>query len=895
MLLLGIFFSFLYWIGASAMNMFIFARGDILGEILSPGSLELGIRLFVVSLIMVMSFYFKFVISIKKKTDNELDKKYGFSNDVLDTLGVLVVACDLRGRIVRFNKAAEDLSGYSLRQASGQYIWKLLTSDSDSKALKNAFSNIQKHSFPAKHENSWLAKNKQQFLIKWVNTVFRDESQNIRYILSVGVDVTEYQHNKQALQSSNNKYKDLIDNMAVGISLVSRDRRMIYANKQMQKWFPENDIAGRSICHDIFSDYSDKSCHICPTCRTLEDGQVHESVMNVVIDSKSRVFKVVSFPVTDNNNKVAAAVETVEDFTKINKQEQEIRHNYLAQAVINSLLRFSLENITLEGFLKCSLSIILSTPGFSSESLGAIYLIGDDPDILDMKAQSNLPEAIKKGYQQIPFNKQLYSNAVTFNILSVTEASRSRQPVQEKTFAYYSAPVLYAGNILGVINIYFNEEHKRDKREEEFLTAIANTLAGVIHRKITEERLGKINECFVNLGINVQDNIRHLVDLCGAVVEAAVVIYGRINLDSGRFDIAAKRGSCCSDHDMLKLYENTCRKIIDKAKAGSSQESTESLIHQEIFDLNGKTYFCIAQKVECRGVCKGVLAVFCRSDCSLKGDDKKFLGIISSAISIEEERLRENQELSEAYDKLKKAQNGLVQSEKLAALGRFSSGMAHEVKNPLGIILGGIEYLDKKLESADEDVRMAIGKIKESTLRADIIIRNLLKFAMPSEIKTENVRPDQLVDETIALLKYRTALININMKTEFSKDDVIVSVDKNQIQQVLFNLIVNAVDAMPRGGQIKVKVYKALMNESFGDKPVCVIEVADTGLGISQDHLSKLFEPFFTTKRDKKGTGLGLSISKIIVENHKGLLSIESQEAKGTTVKIILPLADRGA
>ncbi|MFA7677449.1 MAG: ATP-binding protein [Candidatus Omnitrophota bacterium] len=877
------------------MNIFVFAKGGIMGEVFYPGSLELGVRLFVVSLIMIMSFYFEFVISLKKKTDNELDKKYGFDSSILDALGVLAVVYDSCGRIVRFNKTAENLSGYSFSQANGRYVWKMLASESDSKALKAVFDNIRKRPFPTQHENLWLAKDKRQFLIKWVNTVFRDESQNLRYILSVGIDVTEYQHNQQALQNSENKYKDLIDNIAVGVSLVSSDLRMIHINKQMQRWFPENDISGRSICHNIFSDYSDKSCHICPTCRTLEDGQVHESVMNVVIDSKSRVFKVTSFPVTDKNDKVTAVVETVEDFTKINKQEQEIRHNYLAQAVINSLLRFSLENITLEGFLKCSLSIILSTPGFSCESLGAIYLAGDDPDILDMKAQSNLPEIIKKAYRKIPFNKQLYSSAVGFNVLNPAEFSRSRQSAQEKTFTYYSAPILYAGNILGVINIYFNKEHKRDKREEEFLTAIANTLAGVIHRKVTEERLGKINECLVNLGINVQDNINRLVGLCGDIVGATAAIYGRINPGNDRFDIVARGGSCCSDHDMLKLYEEICRKIIDKAKTGSSQQPPESLIHQEIFDLNGKTYFCITQKVECRSVCKGVLAVFCRSDCSFKGDDREFLGIVSSAIGIEEERLIENQELSEAYDKLKKAQNGLVQSEKLAALGRFSSGMAHEVKNPLGIILGGIEYLDKKLESADADVRMAIGKIKESTLRADIIIRNLLKFAMPSEIKTDKVSPSQLVNETIALLKYRTSLINISIKTDFSKDDTVVLVDKNQIQQVLFNLIVNAVDAMPKGGQIKIKVYRALMNESFGDKPVCIIEVTDTGAGISQENLSKLFEPFFTTKRDKKGTGLGLSISKIIVENHKGILLIESQETKGTTVKIALPLADRGA
>lgn len=241
--------------------------------------------------------------------------------------------------------------------------------------------------------------------------------------------------------------------------------------------------------------------------------------------------------------------------------------------------------------------------------------------------------------------------------------------------------------------------------------------------------------------------------------------------------------------------------------------------------------------------------------------------------------------------KLKKTQQELIQSEKLAALGRFSSGIAHEIKNPLGIILGGSEYLEMKLPQTDTDVKTTIDKIKKSTLRANTIVEGLLKFARPSELKTETIKSDDLVNETLSLLKYRAPLKNIKIRTNFAKEDLSVNVDKDQMLQVFFNLLMNAIEAMPKGGEITIKTYKMALSESSLDNHLCVIEIVDEGEGISKDNLQKLFEPFFTTKRDKKGIGLGLFMTKMIVNNHKGDLVIDSKVGKGTTAKIILPLS----
>ncbi|MDD5347888.1 MAG: ATP-binding protein, partial [Candidatus Omnitrophica bacterium] len=170
------------------------------------------------------------------------------------------------------------------------------------------------------------------------------------------------------------------------------------------------------------------------------------------------------------------------------------------------------------------------------------------------------------------------------------------------------------------------------------------------------------------------------------------------------------------------------------------------------------------------------------------------------------------------------------------------------------------------------------------------IVLNLLKFSRPSELLIERVKPEELVTEALALFKYRAPGSSIRIETRFEDTGVSLSVDRNQVQQVLFNLFSNATDAMPGGGDLMIRTFKSPQHAALGGRPACVIEITDSGEGIASENLKKLFEPFFTTKRDKRGTGLGLSMSKTIVENHKGRLLIESEAGKGTRVSVVLPL-----
>jgi len=256
---------------------------------------------------------------------------------------------------------------------------------------------------------------------------------------------------------------------------------------------------------------------------------------------------------------------------------------------------------------------------------------------------------------------------------------------------------------------------------------------------------------------------------------------------------------------------------------------------------------------------------------------------------------RDEEALRNAYNELKEMQEKLIESEKFAALGRFSAGIAHETKNPLGIILGGIEFLGKNLKAPDEQMGTVLRKIKEATLRADHILMGLLKFAKPSQLAVERINMDQLIVDTLSLFKFKAPLKNITIRTQASNEALCVQADKNQMQQVLLNLLSNAVEAMPKGGDILIRSYKRSICEHLSGRPACVLDVIDKGEGISKEDLPKIFEPFFTTKWESRGTGLGLSISKKIVDKHHGHLVVNSKPGEGTEVKLILPLDVGGA
>jgi len=257
-------------------------------------------------------------------------------------------------------------------------------------------------------------------------------------------------------------------------------------------------------------------------------------------------------------------------------------------------------------------------------------------------------------------------------------------------------------------------------------------------------------------------------------------------------------------------------------------------------------------------------------------------------------RVQTEKKLKNTYNKLKETQGQLIQNEKMAALGRLASGLAHQIRNPLEIIIMGVEYLGNTLPNKVSNSEIAIEKIKQAVKRTDQIITDFLNFSRKSELKFEPVKVCDLLDDTITLIEHRINVNKIKIERNYYQESMEVNADKNMLQQVFMNLLNNGIDAMSEKGEIRISVKpeKAMHMEDkigyrendyfkIGDEMI-VIEVEDTGKGIPEDALPKVFEPFFTSKATGKGTGLGLSLAHLIMDRHQGTIKVQSEVNKGT-------------
>ena len=242
----------------------------------------------------------------------------------------------------------------------------------------------------------------------------------------------------------------------------------------------------------------------------------------------------------------------------------------------------------------------------------------------------------------------------------------------------------------------------------------------------------------------------------------------------------------------------------------------------------------------------------------------------------------------------------LRHADRLNSVGRMAAGIAHEIGTPLNVVSGRAELIASG-QLTDEDTRSSAKTIQTETRRISNIVRNLLDFARQSSprVSPQNLNP--LIEETVRLMQPLAEKQQTNLKTKLPKNGIVASVDKAQMQQVLTNLILNAVQASPPGREVSVVLEakpddseQAESNKSRSDE--VVISVIDQGPGISEEELQQIFEPFYTTKDVGEGTGLGLAISHGIVQEHGGRISVDSKPGGGSQFSVILPaLPEEGA
>lgn len=221
----------------------------------------------------------------------------------------------------------------------------------------------------------------------------------------------------------------------------------------------------------------------------------------------------------------------------------------------------------------------------------------------------------------------------------------------------------------------------------------------------------------------------------------------------------------------------------------------------------------------------------------------------------------------------------MERADRLASVGELASGIAHEIKNPLAGIAGAVQILSKEFKG-DKQKQKIVNEILQQISRLDKSVKDLLNYASPSMPSFELGDINSIIDKSLFFVTQQPKAREIEIIKNLDRTLPKIRVDYKQIQQVLLNLILNAMNALEGKGKVRISTY-------LSGKGQIVVEVVDNGKGIAEEEMSKLFIPFFTTREE--GTGLGLSISKRIIEQHNGKIEISSRVDEGTTVKIFLP------
>ncbi len=242
--------------------------------------------------------------------------------------------------------------------------------------------------------------------------------------------------------------------------------------------------------------------------------------------------------------------------------------------------------------------------------------------------------------------------------------------------------------------------------------------------------------------------------------------------------------------------------------------------------------------------------------------------------------LKERLEMERA---LRRTQEQLLQSEKLAAMGRLTSQIAHELNNPLYGIMNTLELLKTEV-SPQSKRRKVLEMALSETVRLSELLRKMLSFSRPDQEERQAVDLNTVLDEILLLHEKQLQENDIKIKTSFAEELPPILASKNQLRQVFLNMVANARDAMPEGGTLSVN--------TASDRETVKIEISDTGIGIKEEHLKRIFESFFTTKESVKGVGLGLSVCYGFVKEHGGDIQVRSEVGSGTTFTITFPLLE---
>lgn len=633
------------------------------------------------------------------------------------------------------------------------------------------------------------------------------------------------------------------------------DYRIVYYNPSAERIFGHkaDDVVGEKIIK-IHAREDVEPSRFCHVLETIRDQGAYKYVFKLKREGDVKLVGATISGIRDKDSNLVGFVLLGQDITKRLAAEEESRRNFDRQAVLNQLLSLALENMSLEDILRRALDLILSIPWLAFESKGTIFLTEVKQDVLVLKVHKELPIDLQRKCARVAFGTCLCGRAALSRKIEFSDCIDHRHTIGYEGMVphgHYCVPIIFSGNLLGIINIYVKEGHQSCHTEEAFLTSVANTLAGVIVRKRMEENLIKVNS-------QLQTLIQAIPD---------VVLFK----DSQRRLLIVNRA--CEELMGFKQQEiegETLDQILSPAMAEMSRKTDEEVlrghiplhIEEQFVGEDGEKKILDTIKVplhDKQGVATGLVEV-CRD--------------VTERISMEEE---------------------LQKAKKLESIGILAGGIAHDFNNLLTAILGNVSlakgHAELRLNCEQDEIIKILGDAEMASRRAAELTKLLIVFSKGGAPIKRASYVTKLIDKFAALALNDADVV---CKVRLPADLWPIEVDEEQFRWVIDNVILNAKEAVSVGGTIEISAQNIILSEKEGVSlpgKYIKISIKDNGGGIPEENLAKIFDPYFTTKKKgaQKGTGLGLSICYSIIKSHDGTIAVESKVGVGTTIDIYLP------
>ncbi len=574
-----------------------------------------------------------------------------------------------------------------------------------------------------------------------------------------------------------------------------------------------------------------------------------------VTDMTGRTFEISTFPYTYTDANFRGAILVARDISERKNAEKIIKRNFDMQSVINSILKDAQEEIALTDILQRAIEHVLSLDWLSVRLMGSISLIEDEPDILVMKAQKNLPEELLLACARVRLGECICGRAAAQKTVQFMDHMDHRHEICNENagpHGHYCVPIMYIDKAIGVLNLYLDEGTRLSNVEMDYFGAIAAALAGIIlHKRAEEDRerlIGRLRDVLDMVSYSQkqwQDTFDSITDL--------ISIHDRdFNIIKANRAFAAHFGL-----EPGELINRKCHDFFhraDSAIPGCPHEVAmreNRAVTEEVSEGNAGNIFRI-------------------STFPYRSPDGKIVGSVHIARDITEEK---NNEMR------------LIMAERLASLGQMAAGIAHEINNPLAAIAGCTEGLLNRVRKERYDRQLFenyLGIIVEEISRCKSITSGMLSVIRKSAYEKRDVDVNSAIEKALEIIGFQGRLPEVTVKKDLLDGLPPVKGSDGELRQIFMAVITNALDAMNEKGTLSLRT-------NAGPEGV-LIEISDTGEGISAGDINRVFDPFFTTKSNRGGTGLGLSIARKIVLNHNGEIKVFSRLKVGTTFRITFPV-----